>query len=248
MLHSGCHTGETDNRHALVKMWYVSGFVLLTISFSGVTIWMRLQAVVSTPACNSRIHWWLVGLWRKTKSNNKRNEYSGWWYACMAFLLLAAAFFFSSCSRTCPLCTCIPLVVCEECHIYTLAVHNLTSHVSCMCSFCGPPFHSPHWRQVKQWKQVTSFVVLTNYCCVRQGCCHLAIICESIHTLYIGCLSYVFAYMCVLTIWLLWAFVSLETSKVQGYTAKAFVCALLKTPRTATRILFCSYAEMMSNL
>lgn len=174
MLHSGCRVlAKWIKRHALVKkcdMSLVS--FLLTISFSGVTIWMCLQAVVSTSACNSRIHWWLVGLWRNAKKKNattNQNEYSGWWYACMAFLLLAAAFFFSSCSRACPLCTCIPLVVCEECHMYTLAVHNLTSHVSCMCSFfCGPPFHSPQWRQVEQLIRVTSLC-----------CSHKLLLCQT---------------------------------------------------------------------
>lgn len=69
MLHSGCRVlAKWIKRHALVKkcdMSLVS--FLLTISFSGVTIWMCLQAVVSTSACNSRIHWWLVGLWRNAK-------------------------------------------------------------------------------------------------------------------------------------------------------------------------------------
>lgn len=170
---------------------------LLTISSSGVTIWMRLQAVVSTSACNSSIRWWLVGLSRKAK----QNEYSGRWCACMAFLLLAAAFFFSSCSRA---CTCIPLVVCEECHMYTLAVHNLTSHVSCTCSFflrTSIPFSSPV--KASETGHMSNILLLCSQTIAvpDTAVASLQFTCESIRMPYTGCLSYVFTYTCVLTYW-----------------------------------------------
>lgn len=196
---------------------------------------MRLQAVVSTSACNSSIRWWLVGLSRKAK----QNEYSGRWCACMAFLLLAAAFFFSSCSRA---CTCIPLVVCEECHMYTLAVHNLTSHVSCTCSFflrTSIPFSSPV-------KASETGIWVTSFCCahklllcqtrllparnllVKVYVCHIQVVCHMC--------SHIRVYL--LTGPLLYASVSLKTSKIQCYTAKEFACALLETSCTASWPLF----------
>lgn len=109
---------------------------------------MCSQGVVPTAACDTNISpvvgWGPEERKKKMEDKNYTWESSGRW--CLNGLPTSCSYFLYFAMQS-----SLPIILHlhSTCCLWRMPrvlwqVHNPTSHVSCMCSFCGPPFHTIH--------------------------------------------------------------------------------------------------------